>query len=62
MEATPNRTFLCMEATLLPKRTSERQEIPLARVFECLELVLYGIRELCSITLEIFHYLLCRDL
>ena len=40
------RSFPCMEATLMPSRHSERQEIPFVGGFGCLELCLYGIREL----------------
>ena len=44
-----------MEATLKPKRISERQEMPLVGVFGCLKLVIYGIASLWpSITLKLW--------
>ena len=42
-----------MEATLMPYRHRERQEIPLVGLvggFWCLELCLYGIRELAEVS------------
>ena len=46
-----NRSFLFMEGKppiFMPERTSERYKMP--PNFACLELVLYGIRELVSAT------------
>ena len=38
--------------SLMPQRTSERQEMPLVGGFGCLELLLYGIRVLTGQFLE----------
>ena len=45
-----NRFFPCM--TLIALRPSEMQETPLVGGFGCLELCLYGIRELAISELE----------
>ena len=54
MEATPNRTFTCMEVTYPYAVKNQRKarntpilsQNPLVGGFGCLELVLYGLREL----------------
>ena len=43
-------SFNAQKDALLPKRHGERQEMPRKGGFGCLELCLYGIRELASVS------------